>query len=225
MAANGSAPAPSDSQRRWRMSATLMYPAAVCPPPSPGRFGARPATARHRRRRSAPSAGRRSRRRPGRGRVGSIAKSCRIGFGSTAQGTPRSGEARRSARGMGRLPPLSSLTDRSRRTSWCSRGRLRPRTRRTSTTRRPGSTTDLLRHHRPCLRGLRPVRPHESSSSLLLRWRQRSAPFPCQLPRRLRRLRKSMHRNSPTSPPSHTNPPSRTAATRRRTTGSVEGPG
>jgi hypothetical protein len=200
------------------MPATLMYPAAVCPPRSPGRFDARPAIARRRRRPSAPSVGQLFRRPPVRGRVASIAKSCRIGFGSTAQGTLRSGAARRSARGMGRLPPPSSLTDQSPRTSWCSRGPLRLRTRRTSTTRRPGSTTDRLRRHRSCFQRLRPLRPHESSSSHLLPWRQQLRPPLRQLPRRLRLLRKSIHRNSPTSPPS------RTTATRRRTTGSVEGP-
>jgi len=225
MAANGDGLAP-----RWRTSATLMYPAAVCPPPSPGRFGARPATARRRRRPSAPSAERRSRRRRGRGREASIAKSCRIGFGSTGQGTPRSGEARRSAR-VAWCPPPSSPTDRSRRTSWCSRGRLPlARTHHTSTTRRRGSTNDRLRHHRlrhhrSCLRRPRPVRPQESSSSLLLPWRQQSPPLRRRLPLHLRRLRKSMSRNSPTSRPSHTSPPSHTTATPGRTTGSVEGPG
>ena len=228
MAANGDGPAPRG--RRWRMAATLMYPAAVCPPLFPGRFAARTAIARRRRRPSAPSAGRRSRRPPGRGRGASIAKSCRIGFGSTARGMPHSGGARRSARDMARLPLHSSLTSRSRRTSWCSRGRLRPRTRRTSTTRRPGSTTarlqrHRLRRHRSRFRGLPPLRPHESSSSHLLLWRQQLRPPPRQLRRRPRLLTRSPRRNSRTSPPSRTSPTRSRIATRRQTTGSVEGRG
>ena len=207
-----------------------MYPAAVCPPPSPGRFGARPAIARRRRRRSAPSAGRRSQRPPGRGHGASTAKSCRIGFGCTARGTPRSGGVRRSARGMGRLHPPSSLTSRSPRTSWCFRGRLLPRTHRTSTTRRPGSTTDRLHHHqlrrrRSCFQRLRPLPPHESSSSHLLPRRQPLRPPPHRLPRRPRRLMRTPRRNSRTSPPSSTIATRRRIATRRQTTGSVEGPG
>lgn len=205
-----------------------MYPAAVCPPRSPGRLGARPAIARRRRRPSAPSAGRRSRRLPGHGHGASIAKSCRIGFGCTARGTPPSGGVRRSARGMGRLRPPSSRTNRSRRTSWCSPGRLRPRTRRTSTTRRPDSTTDRLRHHqlhrrRSCFQRLRPLPRHESSSSHLLPRRQQFHPPPRQLSRRPRRLMRSPRRNSRTSLPSRTTATRRRIATRRQMTGSLEG--
>ena len=231
MAASGSAPAPSGSPvPRWRGLATLMYPAAVCPPPSPGRFAAPPATDRRLPPPSAPSAERRFRRRRGHGLEASIARSCRIASASTDLGTRRFGAARRLARGFRRRPRRTSRSVLSQRMSWCCRGRMPPRGRHTSTTRRRGSTTGRLR---PRLHRSSPLRlplRHLPGSSSSRPATLRPLPQPCTpRPRPLHphrhrlcqsRWRHHHHhqagsrpRSSPTTRPSRT-----TTAIRRRTT-------
>jgi hypothetical protein len=205
-----------------------MYPAAVCRPLSPGRSAARPATVRRPPRPSAPNAEPRSRPRPVPGHGASIARSCRIASASIARAMRRSGGARRWGRAPG-LPLRTSLIDPSRRTSSCCPAPLRPpRDPRTSTTRRPDSTTGPF-HRLPRLRQSfrlpRIGRLPASSSSPPPRSRppwHRPSSHPGWLPRLpLRHPSRSRHlRRTSTSPrSSHTTRQSHTTtATLRRTT-------
>jgi hypothetical protein len=176
------------------MPAALMYPAAVCPPPSPGRFDARHATARRLRRPSAPNAARLFPRRLDRGPAASIARSCKTGSASIVRAMPPSGAVRR----WGRVRPRALPTSRSgpnRRTTWCSRllgSRRRPR--HMSTTPRQASTTGRLRRlrlrppSRPPPRGRPP--PHRRASS-----EGHLRPFPLRSRHQSRRHRpRSSHR-------------------------------